>query len=102
MLTGRNPFWAATTPEIFAAILTGEGAPLLSTLRPELPPALVRAVAQCLERDPSRRMANVGLLAGALLPLAPAWARDAGECAARLLGARTPLESKLDHAGGSR
>jgi serine/threonine-protein kinase len=101
LLTGKNPFWAPNMPEIFAAILTGDGVPALASLRPDLPPPLVHAVCQCLERDLAKRTPHVGLLANALLPWAPLWARDAGERAARLLGATAAPASASDTPASS-
>ncbi|MFD0622354.1 serine/threonine-protein kinase [Streptomyces sanglieri] len=54
LLTGRPPFTGHTSFAIMQRKLT-EDAPHLDTLRPDLPPALTRLVAELLEREPDRR-----------------------------------------------
>jgi hypothetical protein len=52
-LTRRHPFWASSPVETARKI--EEGAPSLRTLRPDLPPLLIKAVDRALCRDPRRR-----------------------------------------------
>jgi Protein kinase domain len=52
-LTGRHPFWASSPVE--TARMIEEGAPSLRSLRPDLPPLLIKAVDRALCRDPGRR-----------------------------------------------
>jgi hypothetical protein len=52
-LTGRHPFWASSPVETARKI--EEGAPSLRSLRPDLPPLLIKAVDRALCRDPARR-----------------------------------------------
>jgi hypothetical protein len=52
-LTGRHPFWASSPVDTARKI--EEGAPSLRTLRPDLPPLLIKAVDRALCRDPARR-----------------------------------------------
>jgi serine/threonine-protein kinase len=52
-LTGRHPFWASSPLETARKIEAG--APSLRTLRPDLPPLLVKAIDRALSRDPARR-----------------------------------------------
>jgi serine/threonine-protein kinase len=70
ILAGDPPFRADTLPELFFAIVQNEPAPL-RTLRPDLPPGLEAVVRRCLEKDRTRRFANIGELAVALAPFAP-------------------------------
>jgi eukaryotic-like serine/threonine-protein kinase len=51
LLSGARPFRGETVNDTIAAILKDEPLPLPS----DVPPSLVRLVAQCLEKDPARR-----------------------------------------------
>ena len=62
LVTGERPFRGATAHETAAAILRDEPSSL-TTLRPEVPPALARIVSRCLARDPRRRYASTADLA---------------------------------------
>lgn len=55
-LTGRRAFDGRTTTEVLARVL--ERDPDLDTLPPETPPALRRLIRRCLQKDPSRRLAD--------------------------------------------
>jgi hypothetical protein len=52
-LTGRHPFWASSPVDTARKI--EEGAPSLRSVRPDLPPLLIKAVDRALCRDPARR-----------------------------------------------
>jgi Protein kinase domain len=52
-LTGRHPFWASSPVE--TARMIEDGAPSLRSVRPDLPPLLIKAVDRALCRDPGRR-----------------------------------------------
>jgi serine/threonine protein kinase len=72
-VAGRRPFERPTAGETLAAILREDAPPLPSTV----PPGVVRAVSQCLEKDPARRSLSasslaVELRAGAVAPSGPA------------------------------
>jgi serine/threonine-protein kinase len=67
MLTGHPPFESDTMPELCAMIVQ-DPTPNLHDRRAGVPPALVRAVERCLEKDPERRFASVAELARALGP----------------------------------
>ena len=54
MLTGKAAFSGKTKASIIAAILSSDPPPL-SNLQPLAPPALERAVKQCLAKDPDER-----------------------------------------------
>ena len=58
MLTGRSPFAAETVSDVLAAVLTRE--PDWNALPPPTPPAVRRLLARCLERDPRRRLRDIG------------------------------------------
>jgi hypothetical protein len=62
-LTGRHPFWASSPVDTARRI--EEGAPSLRSLRPDLPPLLIKAVDRALCRDPGRRP-SAARLAGVL------------------------------------
>lgn len=83
LLTNEEPHGGETIPDIIAAVLCSTP-PSPTALRAEIPEALGNIVLACLEKDVSRRVANVGLLAQALRPWAPAWARDAATRASRI------------------
>jgi serine/threonine protein kinase/basic membrane lipoprotein Med (substrate-binding protein (PBP1-ABC) superfamily) len=84
LLSGSPPFAAATVPELFAAIL--ERAPTSLMLRESsIPKPLALVVHRCLEKEPANRPRDIGELALALAPFAPAHARQSAERAARVL-----------------
>ena len=68
MLTGRRAFEKPTSAETMAAILNEEP-PAISELAPNTPPALVRIVKRCLEKDPEQRFQSASDLAFALQAL---------------------------------
>ncbi len=57
LATGRRPFTGATSADVSSAILRDAPEPL-TRVRSELPPELERVVAQCLEKEPARRVAS--------------------------------------------
>ena len=57
MLAGRPPFTGDLT-QLLAQMITG-APPLLSTLRPDIPPELQRAVMHALEREPDARPSSM-------------------------------------------
>ena len=54
LLTGRQPFVAATTPQICALVLNASPTPP-TALRPDLPRELEAIVLRCLEKEPAAR-----------------------------------------------
>jgi serine/threonine-protein kinase len=70
LLTGRRPFQATAVTEL-AIKVRNEPAPLLRAFRFDAPTGLEEIVARCLEKDRSRRYANVGELAVTLGPFGP-------------------------------
>jgi len=65
MLAGRRAFEKPTSAETMAAILNEEP-PAISELAPNTPPALVRIVKRCLEKEPEQRFQSASDLAFAL------------------------------------
>ena len=58
MLSGRRAFSGDTISDIIAAIL--ERDVVWSALPPDTPPAVIRLMKRCLERDPQRRLRDLG------------------------------------------
>jgi serine/threonine protein kinase len=93
MLTGLPAFNAPSLPELCAAILEREAAPVRDQ-RPEVPEGLADTVERCLMKAPSDRFQNVGELANALFHFAPKRARS---CAERAVGVlRASGKASLD------
>jgi serine/threonine-protein kinase len=74
LLTGRVPFSADTMSALLVQIAVDPPQPL-GEGRPDIPPELARIVADCLEKDPARRIQTVGELARRLAPFAPSSVR---------------------------
>jgi serine/threonine protein kinase len=70
LLCGVTPFQGDRMPVLVAAILH-RPALSMDDARPNLPPGLVAVVHRCLEKDPSKRFANVAELASALAAFGP-------------------------------
>jgi serine/threonine-protein kinase len=85
LLAGRPPFEAETYAQLVLKVGTAPPSPL----HVALPPGLQDIVFRCLEKDPNRRIQNVGELARMLAPYAsdPATAQQAAERASRILTA---------------
>jgi Tol biopolymer transport system component len=58
MLTGRQAFGGTDVTEILAAIVRGE--PDWAALPPATPPHLRRLLERCLQKDPARRLRDIG------------------------------------------
>jgi len=86
LLTGRVPFVAETMPQLISTVMF-DPTPRPSQVRPELPAGIDQVVVRCLEKDAAQRFQNVGELATALAPFAPAGARLSVERIGRMLGA---------------
>jgi serine/threonine protein kinase/Tol biopolymer transport system component len=65
MLAGRRAFEGPTSADTISAILNEEP-PAISQLAPSTPPALVRVVKRCLEKNPEERFQSASDLAFAL------------------------------------
>jgi serine/threonine-protein kinase len=78
LLGGACPFMADSVMDLSIKIYNDPPLPLRE-LRPEVPPALEAVILRCLEKQPAQRYPNVGELATALLPFAPARAKASVE-----------------------
>ena len=87
LLSGAPPFDGDTLPDLLVKVLEDAPAPLRPGC-PDAPPALERVVARCLEKDPSRRYADVGELARELAPFGSPAAHASAEKVTRVLAAR--------------
>jgi serine/threonine-protein kinase len=74
LLAGKLPFAERTTEKLCARVLNGDPTPLRDDC-PSCPEGLEQVVHRCLQRMPQDRFADVGELAAALAPFAPAHAR---------------------------
>jgi serine/threonine-protein kinase len=83
LLTGRVPFVAESITELTAAILTEPPRPI-AQLRSDVPPKLVRAIEQCLEKESKRRFSSVAEVAAALQSFAPPDTRELADRIARI------------------
>jgi TolB-like protein len=78
MATGRRPFVAQTTPELYSSILRDPPAPVTNAL----PAGLKQVIERCLDKDPARRYGSAAEVGAALAAI------DAGSNRPRLsLGA---------------
>ncbi len=68
LLTGRTPFLGDAMS--VTAQVTADRAPICSEINPTIPKDLGRAVAKCLEKDPSKRFQTLESLRLALIPFA--------------------------------
>jgi serine/threonine protein kinase len=74
LLAGEPPFSGSSLTEVMASVLDGEPRSLRASL-PDAPAELEAVIAKCLQKRRGQRYANVGALAKALLPFAPARGR---------------------------
>jgi serine/threonine-protein kinase len=86
LLVGTPPFRAENLPKLFLAILH-QKPPSPATRRSDLPGPLVAAILRCLEKDRTKRFANIDAFAAALVEVAPARARLSIERISRLTAA---------------
>jgi len=85
LLSGARPYEGKTVAMMWAAILAGPP-PALSSLRPEVPPALEAVIMRCLQRDPDRRVQDLAELAQGLAPFASARGAMSVDYIVRALG----------------
>jgi TolB-like protein/Tfp pilus assembly protein PilF len=68
MASGRRPFKGSSTAELASAILR-DAPPVVTELRPELPPEVGRIIRRCLEKDPRQRLQTARDVGNELLEL---------------------------------
>jgi len=102
-LAGEHPFWGVPLPQVAAAIEAG--AQSISSIRPDLSPALVDAISSALAVDPSRRP-SAERLAAQLRTALVSTRRDRLEAprarkapVPKAAAATVPLEQRLVPAG---
>ena len=83
LLVGKPPFRADNLPKLFLAILHQKPTSP-AALRPDLPAPVVSTILRCLEKDRTKRFANIDAFAASLAAVAPARARLSIERIARL------------------
>ncbi len=84
LLSGSPPFTARNITELYARILR-DPAPPLALARADIPPALEAVVLRCLEKDPTKRFANVAVLARALAMFGTADAQASADRISRIV-----------------
>ena len=84
LLTGKPPFEAESITELCSKVLT-QPTPQLREWRPDAPDGLQAVINRCLEKEPTKRYANVAELAIALMPFGTKRGRLSAEAAARVL-----------------
>ncbi len=100
MLTGKAPFTGQSLWDIFQGIV--EGVTPLSELRLDVPEALDRIVARCLDKLPEGRFGSVAIFATALEPFAPIGVRPYVERISRILLAGGSISSELQQSKSLR
>jgi serine/threonine-protein kinase len=83
-ITGRPAFRAETVPQV-CAMIASDDPPLPSSVRPDIPMQLERAILDCLQKKPERRARLVDL-ARSLVDMAPERARVSLERMEAVLG----------------
>jgi serine/threonine-protein kinase len=89
LLTGRVPFDAETIVQLCSMIMHGDPPPIREA-RADVPPGLEAIIATCLRKDRTKRYANVGDFAQALLEFAPERSRVSIERVLHLTAAQVP------------
>ena len=84
---GKTPFHAETIQAVCAQVIGGQPTPLRS-YRPDAPVGFERVIGRCITRNREERFRDVGELAAALGPYAPAHARVYVERVARVVASR--------------
>jgi len=100
LLAGRPPFLGETMPQLCGMILQ-EPPPFPRQFRPDLPDGLQTAILRCLEKDRTRRFANVADLAAALAPFGSPNAARSAERVSKVLSAAGISSSQLELPGTS-
>ncbi|MBX3224279.1 MAG: protein kinase [Labilithrix sp.] len=94
LVAGHPPFDAQSMPEIVAAILTNQPAPL-DSVRAGVPEGLARAVERCMKSNPEDRYPSVAAVAYSIAPFATGNEDARVERIARVLGVMNPHTETL-------
>ena len=92
LLSRRMPFEASSLPHLYACILSEQPVPL-SERGLDLPLGLTETILACLEKNPDRRIPDVGVLVERLAPFGPPWARRSIDHVRHALEGRQPTQS---------
>jgi serine/threonine protein kinase len=90
LITGRSPFEGLNTAEVCLSICRGSFRSITS-LQPDLPPALCGAIMHCLEPDPNGRFQSADELSAALEPFSSRHVRAQHALASVEVSSPTPL-----------
>jgi serine/threonine-protein kinase len=90
LLTAEMPFTGSNTAQVYTSILHGSCRPV-HDWQPDLPPAIPRILARCLEKEPGRRYASALELCDALAEASKPESRPAHRLAAVLAALATVL-----------
>jgi len=85
LLTRRWPFEAESMPELCLKVV-GDPPVAITSIRGDIPKAMVDVIMRCLEKEPAKRYSNAAELASALEPLAPPASRHVAERARLAMG----------------
>jgi eukaryotic-like serine/threonine-protein kinase len=85
LLSGVPPFRGETITELVVSVTQGQ-IPSVRSLQPEVPAGVAEVIANCLQREPKDRYANIGELAKALVPFGPPRSDVSMERISRMLG----------------
>lgn len=92
LLTRRTPFEASSLPHLYASILSEQPVPPAER-GVELPAGLTDTILACLEKNPERRIPDVGVLADRLAVFGPVWAQRSVDHVRHALEGRQSAQS---------
>jgi serine/threonine-protein kinase len=97
LLSGSPPFTSDTPLSILAAVVT-DPPPPIRTVRDDVPVGLEAVILKCLEKEPTRRFADIAEMAHALKPYAP----ENGATAVARISAIARSAKERANTGGER
>jgi len=92
LLTRRWPFEAESMPELCLKVV-GDPPIAITSIRGDIPKAMVDVIERCLQKEPAKRYANAAELASALESMAPAASRHVAERARLAMGSIPDITS---------
>jgi serine/threonine-protein kinase len=98
LVSGSAPFGGETMQWLTYKVVAEPPTPLHDRL-PDAPDGLEAAILRCLEKDRSKRYASVSELANALLPFAPARARDSVKRISGIMKGTAPSDTAVASSG---